>query len=182
MIIIARRELRMKPLKDGSVRHPAQPSSSAGARGATPIASREAARPFGALLHRLGQRLHEELERGLEPLHFSPQCYFVLFNLSRHGPRSQLSLGGCAAINRTTMVSLIDRLEELGLVQRRRDLKDRRAYIIHLTEKGAATLQRAMVLHREAEARCLQPLSSKEQELLRDLLARLLPPSEVRGI
>jgi DNA-binding MarR family transcriptional regulator len=141
----------------------------------------EAGRPFGALLHRLTQRLHEELERALKPLRFSPQHYFVLFNLSRYGPRSQLSLGGCAAINRTTMVSLIDHLEGLGLVQRRRDPNDRRAYIIHLTEKGAATLERAMVLRREAEARCLQPLSPEEQQLLRDLLVRLIPPVEGRG-
>jgi MarR family transcriptional regulator, lower aerobic nicotinate degradation pathway regulator len=184
MTIITREELRMKTLGDaGSVRRPVQQSSPGRTQGATPVALREATeagRPFGALLHRLGQRLHEELERALEPLHFSPQCYFVLFNLCRHGPRSQLSLGGCAAINRTTMVSLIDHLEDLGLVQRRRDPKDRRAYIIHLTEKGAATLERAMVLHREAEARCLQPISPKEQKLLRDLLARLLPPSKVR--
>jgi DNA-binding MarR family transcriptional regulator len=159
-------------------------SSAARPRSAAPFPSRratEAGRPFGALLHRLGQRLHDELERALEPLRFSPQHYFVLFNLSRYGPRSQLSLGGCASINRTTMVSLIDHLEGLGLVQRQHDPKDRRAYIIHLTEKGAATLERAMVLHREAEARCLQPLSPEEQKLLRDLLVRLVPPAEGRG-
>jgi DNA-binding MarR family transcriptional regulator len=74
------------------------------------------------------------------------------------------------------MVSLIDHLEELGLVERRRDPEDRRAYIIRLTEKGATTLERAMVLHREAEARCLQPLSRAEQKLLRDLVTRLVRP------
>jgi DNA-binding MarR family transcriptional regulator len=79
------------------------------------------------------------------------------------------------------MVSLIDHLEDLGLVQRRRDPNDRRAYIIHLTEKGAAALERAMVLHREAEARCLRPLSPEEQQLLRDLLVRLVPPPERQG-
>jgi DNA-binding MarR family transcriptional regulator len=68
------------------------------------------------------------------------------------------------------------------LVQRQSDPHDRRAYIIHLTEKGATTLERAMVLHREAEARCLQPLSPQEQKLLRDLLIRLVPPSEERGV
>jgi DNA-binding MarR family transcriptional regulator len=151
------------------------PKDETGVEGAAAGQDPQAGRPFGALLHRLSQRLHEELERALEPLGFAPQHYFVLFNLWRYGPRSQLSLGGCAAINRTTMVSLIDRLEGLGLVQRRRDPKDRRAYIIHLTAKGGATLDRAMVLHREAEARCLQPLSREEQELLRGLLGRLVP-------
>lgn len=186
MIISSQKELGMKKSQKGtsSAKRSAQGGSAGRPQGATPVAPREATesgRPFGALLHRLGQRLHEELERALEPLHFSPQHYFVLFNLSRYGPRSQLSLGGCAAINRTTMVSLIDHLEDLRLVQRRRDPNDRRAYIIHLTPKGAANLERAMGLHREAEARCLQPLSPDEQKLLRDFLVRLTPSSEVRG-
>jgi DNA-binding MarR family transcriptional regulator len=141
----------------------------------------EATLPLGALLYRLGQRLHGEFERSLGPLGFAPQHYFVLFNLSRYGPRSQLSLGGCAAINRTTMVALIDHLEGLGLVTRQRDPNDRRAYVIHLTEKGAATLEQAMALHHEAEARCLRPLSTREQKLLRDLLARLTPPPATPG-
>src|ERR1043166_6394506 len=102
----------------GSAKHPPQGGSVGRPQSETRVASREAteaARPFGALLHRLGQRQHEELERALEQLRFSPQHYFVLYNLSRYGPRSQLSLGGCAAINRTTMVSLIDHLEALGV-------------------------------------------------------------------
>jgi DNA-binding MarR family transcriptional regulator len=150
------------------------------ARPASP--RREAAGPpFGALLHSLAQRLHQELERALGPLRLSPPHYFVLFALSRYGPRSQLSLGGCAAINRTTMVSLVDHLERLGLARRRPDPEDRRAYVIHLTEKGSAVLDRAAALHREAEARCLRPLSEEEQQLLRDMLARLAPPPEAPG-
>jgi DNA-binding MarR family transcriptional regulator len=148
------------------------------ARRARPRASREktgAACPVGGLLHRLAQKLHGEFELSLAPLGFSPPHYFVLVALSWHGPRSQLSLGTCAAINRTTMVSLIDHLERLGLVERRPDPKDRRAYIIHLTENGAGALERAGALHREAEARCLQPLSKKEQQALRNMLARLVP-------
>src|SRR5947209_4656925 len=142
---------RRRPRKAAPERAPqARPAPSRG---------EAAGRPFGALLHRLAQRLHQELEAALGPLRLSPPHYFVLVTLSRYGPRSQLSLGGCAAINRTTMVALVDHLEGLGLVQRRPDPKDRRAYVIHLTEKGSAVLGQAAALHRGAEARCLRPLS-----------------------
>jgi DNA-binding MarR family transcriptional regulator len=168
----------------GSDRRRASKRFTEQARKGAPAAPREtleASRPFGALLHRLSLRLHEELERALKPLGFAPQHYFVLFSVWRYGARSQLALGDCAAINRTTMVSLLDDLERLGLVQRQRDPTDRRAYLIHLTDQGAAALEQAMVLHRQAEARCLQPLSQEEQQLLRDLITRLVPPPEVRG-
>src|SRR5262245_34096413 len=97
----------------------------------TPVAHEGAAAgPVGGPLHRLAQMLHAEFDQALAPLGFAPAHYFVLINLSWHGPRSQLSLGGCAAINRTTMVSLIDHLERLKLVERRPDPNDRRAYVI----------------------------------------------------
>jgi DNA-binding MarR family transcriptional regulator len=151
------------------------------AEGAAARARARAGCPFGALLHRLAQKLHKEFDAALAPLGFAPPHYFVLLNLRWYGPRSQLSLGGCAAINRTTMVALIDHLERLRLVERQPDPADRRAYIIHLTARGTAALRRAAVLHREAEARCLLPLSQKQQKLLRELLVRLVPSREVPG-
>jgi DNA-binding MarR family transcriptional regulator len=158
----------------------ARPAGRPAPEGAASPAGEAASRPLGALLHRLSLRLHAELGRALEPLRLTVQHFFVLFNVSRAGPCSQLALGECAAINRTTMVSLVDDLEGLGLVRRQRDPGDRRAYLIHLTAKGAATLGRAMTLRRGAEARCLAPLSEAQQQLLRDLLARLIAPPPER--
>ena len=39
-------------------------------------------------------------------------------------------------IDRTTVGGLIDRVEKLGLVERRQHPHDRRAYKIHLTQRG----------------------------------------------
>src|SRR3954468_20302989 len=92
----------------GRPARPAGPAPQARAASAPDVT--RAGCPFGALLHRLAQKLHKEFDRALEPLGFSPPHYFVLLNLHWYGPRSQRELGGCAAINRTTMVSLIDHL------------------------------------------------------------------------
>jgi DNA-binding MarR family transcriptional regulator len=125
------------------------------------------------LLHRVTEGLREGVERELRALGLEPPHYLVLATVAEQGPRSQLALGGCAAINRTKMVELIDDLERLGLVQRRQDPADRRAYQIHLTEAGAACRRRADACRAAVEAAWLRALTPQEQPLFRDLLARL---------
>lgn len=94
--------------------------------------------------------------------------------LVTEGPRSQQQLGRRQGIDRTTMVAVIDDLERTGLVERRRDPADRRAYALHATAKGRRTLTRATEASERAEEQFLAPLSAGEQQQLRSLLGRLL--------
>jgi len=75
---------------------------------------------------------------------------------------------------------VIDALEGLGLVERRPDPDDRRAYQIHLTAEGAARLRQARARQAAVEALWLQPLSADERgrfkELLTRVAARASPP------
>lgn len=48
----------------------------------------------------------------------------------------QIDLAEALEVEPITLCRMIDRLEEGGLVERRRDEKDRRAWRIHLTEKA----------------------------------------------
>ena len=72
------------------------------------------------------------------------------------------------------MVSVVDELERKGLVERRRNPDDRRAYALALTDEGESMRRRARRLLASAERRLLAPFSSAESELLRDLLRRLV--------
>jgi DNA-binding MarR family transcriptional regulator len=125
------------------------------------------------LLRRVAEGIREGLERELAALGLGLPHYLVLATVAREGPRSQLALGCCAAINRTKMVELIDDLERLGLVQRRQDPADRRAYQIHLTEAGAEARSRADACRAAVEAAWLRALSPEEQALFLGLLSRI---------
>jgi DNA-binding MarR family transcriptional regulator len=93
---------------------------------------------------------------------------------------SQQAICGALRIDRTTMVSLIDDLEHMGLVRRQRNPADRRAHMIRLTSRGAELQRRAeAALNAEAEA-FFTPLSSEELAVLRDLLMRLVEHSRSR--
>ena len=96
------------------------------------------------------------------------------------GPRqTQLALGRSLGVDKTTLTSLLDRLEAAGLVTRGLDRHDRRARIPLLTTAGLE-VQRDVAAERDrAEAELLAAFSQQEQSLLRDLLTRLAawPPS-----
>jgi DNA-binding MarR family transcriptional regulator len=61
---------------------------------------------------------------------------------------------------------MIDRLEEAGLVERRRDPADRRAWRIHLTEKARPVLAELHEIAGTMIETALQGLSAAERDAL----------------
>lgn len=94
----------------------------------------------------------------------------VLVVLSGEDPLSQVDAAGRLGVDRTTMVSLIDGLEDHGLVERRRSPRDRRKNIVQLTPEGRDCLHRAEKARRAAERRFLAPL---DEELATSLVRAL---------
>jgi DNA-binding MarR family transcriptional regulator len=137
--------------------------------------------PPAALAERLGFLLkHAQLalapsvERALAPLGLDGREFAVLSVLVSEGPRSQQRLSERMRVDRTTMVALVDALERKGLVERRRQTRDRRAYAVHVTRKGRRTLERATGIVEAAEDELLGPLSHADRRRLKDLLLRLI--------
>jgi DNA-binding MarR family transcriptional regulator len=81
-------------------------------------------------------------------------------------------------IDRTTMVALIDDLQERGLVQRRQDPDDRRRNVVELTDAGQDITRQAARAGEQAERAFLNPLSASEAQQFKKTLRALLynPP------
>jgi DNA-binding MarR family transcriptional regulator len=94
--------------------------------------------------------------------------------LVEEGPLPQQRLGERQGIDRTTMVAIVDNLERKGLVERRRDPRDRRAYSLHATAKGRRALRRADAVAERAEEEFLAPLPARDRERLKQMLRTLL--------
>jgi DNA-binding MarR family transcriptional regulator len=86
---------------------------------------------------------------------------------------TQTELGGELEVDRTTMMELLDGLEERGLVERRRHPADRRAFMIHPTVTGLAAKDDAIRILDQQQAAFLEPLSQRDRGVLADLLNRL---------
>ena len=132
------------------------------------------ARRTGFLLSKAGQLAHEEFGRAIELLGLKPRHYGVLAVLADEGPHAQRDLGEKLRVDRSTMVALVDGLEEMGLVERRRDREDRRRYELTLTEAGGRALSEAEAVVEGVQEAVLGPLDDAGRRALHDLLTALL--------
>lgn len=98
----------------------------------------------------------------------------VLEALAQGARLSQLDLAEELGINRTIMVSVIDRLEERGYVARTRNPENRRSYVLSITESGRNELERSRTVFIERDKQLTVPLDSAERARLNELLAELV--------
>jgi len=72
-----------------------------------------------------------------------------------------------------TLGRMIDRLQDAGLVERRDDPADRRAWRIHLSRKGEELWQSLRPLARETVDSAMEGIDDADRDLLIALLARI---------
>ena len=90
----------------------------------------------GFLISKVYQRAWSIMRGQIDRYDLTPPQFALLAFLWKEDGLSQAELAEKGQVDRTTIGGLIDRLEKLGLVERRHHPSDRRAYQIHLTEKG----------------------------------------------
>jgi DNA-binding MarR family transcriptional regulator len=95
----------------------------------------------------------------------------VLVRLERQEGMTQAEMAESLEIQPISLVRLIDRLCDHGLVERRPHPKDRRANRLYLTDRGRSTLARLAPLGREITAEVFAALDEAEAA---DLVQKLL--------
>jgi MarR family transcriptional regulator, lower aerobic nicotinate degradation pathway regulator len=127
---------------------------------------------LGFLLSWHGKRLAYWFEEGLEPLGLRPPHFGVMNLIAADPGCAQRELVDRSMIDASSMVRLIDELEEMGLAERRMHSGDRRRRAVHLSARGKRKLDRAREVARSSLERVLEPLTDDERERLRLLLRK----------
>jgi DNA-binding MarR family transcriptional regulator len=154
---------------------PGTDPASTGHPGGEPLP--ELASRLGYLLKHAQLRLAELTGAAMAPFGVTGRECGVLIAIDSRAPLSQQEVAHRLAVDRTSMVALIDDLEGKGLVQRRRDPDDRRKNVVTLTEAGRTTLRQASRAGDEAERRFLSALPGDQAALLKEALrAVAFPP------
>lgn len=127
----------------------------------------------GFLLAKAYQRACLIFKEHFDDHDLTPQQFGLLGFLWREDGLSQSLLSARSQIDRTTMGGLIDRLEKEGLVVRKSDPVDRRAYRICLTEKGKALEPNLVPIALRAQEMMIAKLEPQEVETLKSLLEKI---------
>src|SRR5436190_20209954 len=97
----------------------------------------------------------------------------TLTTLARHEGLNQGSLADLLEVEPITLCRMIDRLEEAGLVERRRDPADRRAWRIHLKPAAAPMLVKLEEMGSAFNADMLAGISAADRETVLRVLGQM---------
>jgi MarR family transcriptional regulator, lower aerobic nicotinate degradation pathway regulator len=104
----------------------------------------------------------------------TPVQYASLVAIHTHPGIDATRLSAVIAFDRSTLGSVIERLEAKGYIERMPAAGDKRVKLLHLTGTGAALLGDIMPSVERAQERMLQPLKPADRETLLALLTQLV--------
>jgi DNA-binding MarR family transcriptional regulator len=129
--------------------------------------------PASVLIARVARLVRSRLEAALGPSGLRQRQLVALSYLRDHGPTRQQALAQSLCMDASTLVCLLNDLEDRDLVARHRDREDRRRGILELTDHGRAQLAEVDAALAEIDAEILFDLDASERAELVSLLGRL---------
>jgi DNA-binding MarR family transcriptional regulator len=132
----------------------------------------ELSRYTGFLLNWIGARSRERFRQALADVALDPREFAVLNIIAERGGLTQQEIGSQTDIDPSSMVALLDGLEERGLAERRSHPGDRRKRAIHLTRRGENALARGRELAKAVGAKTFERLDATERRQLNELLRK----------
>jgi DNA-binding MarR family transcriptional regulator len=128
---------------------------------------------FGFLLHDVARLMRRRFNEKARKLGLTQeQCRTFLY-LARSEGIQQVELAEMLEIKPITLARLLDKLENHGLVERRRDPEDRRAYRLYLTKKARPMLETIWAMGKEVRMEASRHIPDKRIEHLIQILAQL---------
>jgi DNA-binding MarR family transcriptional regulator len=91
----------------------------------------------------------------------------------------QARLSSMIAFDTTTLVKVLDRLTEKGLITRTRSQTDRRKQLLNATAQGREVVRKIQPMIDRAEQRILAPLSPSDRRKFMELLTQLVNVNNV---
>jgi DNA-binding MarR family transcriptional regulator len=114
-----------------------------------------------------------DFAKALKDYDILPGQFGVLELIGANSGLSQNQLAGAVRLDRSTLVSTLNRLEGRELVERRVSETDRRSNTLWLTKAGQALLAEITPQVKAHEKRLFSIYSPEERKILRSLLARI---------
>jgi MarR family transcriptional regulator, transcriptional regulator for hemolysin len=141
----------------------------------TPTRGEPHERTLGFVLHDVARLMRKRFEQRAraENLPLTRSQWQVLSRLALTEGINQTSLAQLLEIEPITLVRLLDRLEASGLIERRADPQDRRAYVLFLTPAAHPMLTRIRTLSAKVRADAMDGIAEADREQLINTLLKI---------
>ena len=129
---------------------------------------------MGYATTRASIELRKTFSRHMDPLGLKVVEFSILVLVASNARVNQKRIGQALDISAPNLAVTLDRMVERGWVERVRSTEDRRAQLVHLTDKGRELVQRAQKIAATMEGPALSMLSAAERALLIELLFKVV--------
>ena len=128
---------------------------------------------FGFLISDVSRLIRRRFDERARSIGSTRAQWRTLVVLSRNEGINQGGLADLLEVEPISLCRMIDRLEESGLVERRRDPQDRRAWQIYLTDRAGPVLEKLRVIADELFENALDGVPASTREILMSSLGSI---------
>lgn len=128
---------------------------------------------LGYLISDTGRMIRKEFDERARVLGVTGPQWRLLAQLRREPGMKQAPLAELLEVEPISLSRMIDRLQELGLVERRANPHDRRAWCLHLTAKADPLVDKIKAIADDLHVQMLDGLSKQQLDDIRNMLEHI---------
>jgi DNA-binding MarR family transcriptional regulator len=148
------------------------------------VALGELGRTTGYLVRRLHNILSARWAEDLSeaPVHITPVQSGLLILISENPGVTQARLLETLDVESATLTKSVARLTERGLISKTRNARDRRAYDLHLTDRGEEVLAAIRTLMKGRDRRIARGIAAADYAVFKRVLAQMISEQSETGV
>lgn len=129
---------------------------------------------IGFITNTASKKLSEEFNRRLLEYKITRVNFIAIYYIGENEGKSQRELSDKMDVNDSSIARLIDRMEKEDLVERKRDLKDRRTIRIVLTKKGVEVRKALLPVAERFQNDVTCDISENELEVFKNVIEKMV--------
>jgi DNA-binding MarR family transcriptional regulator len=129
---------------------------------------------LGRQIYFTARDIHNIAEKILYPYDLTVEQMHLLKNMSVETGITQKDLGEIVNKTPANLTRILDRLEKKSLITRKPDAKDRRVYLVYLTDKGSDLMQEVHRTFQRFSERMLHGISDEMQRQVQTCLNKIV--------
>lgn len=128
---------------------------------------------FGFVLITFFKKVANEFNKSLKQYSINMNHYRILITVYNNENINQKKLGEILNIDRTTIVHLLDYLEDINYLKRKTNHEDRRSFKLTLTKKGNSIIEPICTIRDEVQDKCLKECTDNEKKIFREICRKI---------